>query len=187
MSGDFYTSLSVAVPSRVSTFDTAESPLTGARFAVKDLFMIEGLRLTVGCRAWYDLAQPAPFTSPVLGKLIDKGAHLIGTLKLGSLITREEPTESADYQAPFNPRSDGYQSAWSSSGGSGAAIASYDWLDFTLGTDSKYFPSSTQETFANGNGIATGSSRRPALANGAFQIRVSKNALPFEGIVPSWT
>lgn len=35
---------------------------------------------------------------------------------------------------------DGYQSAWSSNSGSGAAIAAYDWLDFTIGTDSKTPP-----------------------------------------------
>ncbi|KAK3208225.1 hypothetical protein GRF29_77g26546 [Pseudopithomyces chartarum] len=86
----------------------------------------------------------------------------------GSLITHEEPAESADYFAAVNPRGDGYQSAWSSSGGSGASLASYDWLDFTLSTDT------------------TGSSRRPALANGLFQLRISKEKPPFEGVVPSW-
>ena len=104
---------------------------------MKDLFDIEGLKVTVGCRAWYNMSFPAQKTAPVLQKLLDGGASLVGTLKLGSLITREEPAESADYLAPFNPRGDGYQSAWSSSGGSGASLASYDWLDFTLGTDSK--------------------------------------------------
>jgi hypothetical protein len=68
-------------------------------------------------------------------KLVDKGTTIVGTLKLGSLITREKPTESADYHAAFNPRGDDYQFAWSSSGGSAAAIAAYDWLDFTIATD----------------------------------------------------
>ncbi|KAH8710031.1 amidase signature domain-containing protein [Phaeosphaeriaceae sp. PMI808] len=158
----------VAVPSRIGVSKNNESPLAGARFAVKDLFDIEGLKLTVGCCAWYDLSSPAKKTAPVLQKLLDGGANLVGTLKLGSLITREEPAESADYIAPFNPRGDGYQSAWSSSGGSGASLASYNWLDFTLGTDT------------------TGSSRRPALANGLFQLRVTKSTLPFEGVIPSW-
>ncbi|KAF2815318.1 amidase signature enzyme [Mytilinidion resinicola] len=169
VSGDFYTSLSLAVPSRILPDRSAKRPLEGLRFAVKDIFEIEGLRTTVGCRAYYALSKTAPKTAPTVQKLIDAGAQLVGTLKLGSLITREEPTESADYQAPFNPRGDGYQSAWSSSGGSGAAIAAYDWLDFTISTDT------------------TGSSRRPALANGCFGIRVSSDALPSEGVVPSWS
>ncbi len=133
-------SLDVAVPARRRQGNSTNKPLQGLRFAVKDLFNISGLRPTVGCRAYYAIAEPATTTAPTLTKLIDLGANLLGTLKLGSLITKEEPSEAADYQAPFNPRGDGYQSPWSSSSGSGAAIASYKWLDFTLGTDSKQFP-----------------------------------------------
>ncbi|KAF2636358.1 hypothetical protein P280DRAFT_510592 [Massarina eburnea CBS 473.64] len=101
ISGNYYSALSVAVPSRIASSNTKKSALDGARFAVKDLFV------------------------------------------LGSFITREEPAESADYFAAFNPRGDGYQPAWSSSGGNGASLASYDWLDFTLATDSivpSWFP-----------------------------------------------
>lgn len=94
--------------------------------------------MTAGDRAFYSLSKPSQATCPAIQRLLDSGAELLGTLKLGSLIAKEEPTESVDFHAPFNPRADGYQSAWSSSGGSGAAIASYDWLDFTLGTDSKF-------------------------------------------------
>ncbi|KAF2874248.1 hypothetical protein BDV95DRAFT_666169 [Massariosphaeria phaeospora] len=126
------------------------------------------------CKAFrlYDDPQQAfivatkPHTAP--GSTFDRRMSRLEHSKLGSLITREEPTESADYQAAFNPRGDGYQSAWSSSGRSGAALASYEYLDFTLATDT------------------TGSSRRPALANGVFQIRLSQAALSLDGIVPSW-
>lgn len=124
--------------SRIPGVHAEDKPLGGVRFAVKDIFDVEGLRVTAGDRAFYSLSKPATVTSPAIKRLIDAGAELLGTLKLGSLIAREEPTESVDYHAPFNPRADGYQSAWSSSGGSGAAIASYDWLDFTLGTDSRF-------------------------------------------------
>ncbi|PSN68456.1 hypothetical protein BS50DRAFT_634027 [Corynespora cassiicola Philippines] len=133
-SGNLYTLLSVAVPSRIDYLSKSTNSLAGARLAVKEVFEIEGLRLTVGCRAWYDLYTPAEKIAPVIHKPLDKDTTLVGTLKLGSLITREELAESADYFAPFNQRGDGHQSAWSSSGGSGAALASYDWLDFTLGT-----------------------------------------------------
>jgi Asp-tRNA(Asn)/Glu-tRNA(Gln) amidotransferase A subunit family amidase len=185
LSSDFPPSLSVAVPSRVLGTNSSHGPLDGLRFAVKDLFNIEGLRPTVGCRAYYAVAEQSNTTAPALQKLIDIGANLLGTLKLGSLITKEEPAESADYQAPFNPRGDGYQSAWSSSGGSGAAVASYDWVDFTLGTDSKLSnPFACQSLTLHP--IATGSSRRPALANGCFQLRLSHDALSQDGIIPSF-
>lgn len=120
----------------------AEKPLLGARFAIKDIFDIEGLQVTAGNRAFYENSRPAPATGPAIQRLLNVGAELTGTLRLGSLIAREEPTESADWHAPFNPRGDGYQSAWSSSGGSGAAIAAYDWLDFTIAQDSKGKPPS---------------------------------------------
>jgi hypothetical protein len=137
VSGEFYQALSVAVPGRNPPNRSLKLPLEGLRFAVKDMFQIEGLRMT-GCnRAYYDLCPIAKETAPIVQSLIKGGAYLLGTLKLGSLVSREEPTESADFHAPFNPRGDGYQSAWSSSSGSGAAIAAYDWLDFTIATDSK--------------------------------------------------
>ncbi|KAJ5890023.1 hypothetical protein N7504_010833 [Penicillium tannophilum] len=166
--GDFYTSLGIAVPSRIPGIHAKDQPLGGVRFAVKDIFEIEGLRVTAGDRAFYSLSKPSQATCPAIQRLLDSGAELLGTLKLGSLIAKEEPTESVDFHAPFNPRADGYQSAWSSSGGSGAAIASYDWLDFTLGTDT------------------TGSGRRPAMANGAFQLRLTHGVIPLTNVVPSF-
>lgn len=93
--------------------------------------------MTAGNRAFYSLSTPSSKTAPILQRLIDAGAHLLGSTKLASLISKEEPTEAADFHAPFNPRADGYQSAWNSSGGSGAAIVAYDWLDFAIGSDSK--------------------------------------------------
>lgn len=135
---------------------------------MKDLFDLEGLQSSMADRAYYDFSKPAAATAPLIQRLLDGGAHIVGKLKLGSLIAREEPTEAIDWHAPFNPRGDGYQSAWSSSSGTGAAIAAYEWLDFALATDT------------------TGSSRRPALANGCFQIRLSYDALPTEGMIPSF-
>ena len=137
IAGDFYQSLSVVVPSRKPFTTVRKGPFDGLRFAVKDVFELEGLRVFIACRAYYDVSKPATATASLIQKLIDGGVHLVGTLKLGSLIAREEPTEAIDWHALFNSRADGYQSAWSSSSGSGAATAAYDWLDFTLATDSK--------------------------------------------------
>lgn len=80
-----------------------------------------------------------PETAACLQTLVDKGACLVGKVHLSILAMREDPTQCVDFQAPFNPRADGYQSPAGSSSGSGAAIASYDWLDIAIGTDSKRY------------------------------------------------
>lgn len=61
----------------------------------------------------------------------------MGSTKCSSMISREDPVEAVDFQVPWNPRGDGYQSPVGSSSGSAAGIVSYDWLDFTIGSDSK--------------------------------------------------
>jgi Asp-tRNA(Asn)/Glu-tRNA(Gln) amidotransferase A subunit family amidase len=50
------------------------------------------------------------------------------------------PRDWVDYQPPFNPRGDGYLDPGCSSAGSGAALAGYDWLDVTIGSDSELSP-----------------------------------------------
>ena len=62
---------------------------------------------------------------------------IVGKTKMNPFDMWEEPIEYVDYQAPWNPRADRYQSPGGSSLGSAAAIASYDWLDIAIGTDSK--------------------------------------------------
>ncbi|KAJ4402242.1 hypothetical protein N0V85_005352 [Neurospora sp. IMI 360204] len=54
---------------------------------------------------------------------------------MNSFANWEEPIEYVDYQAPWNPRGDQYQSMGGSSSGSAAAVAAYDWLDIAIGTD----------------------------------------------------
>jgi hypothetical protein len=65
----------------------------------------------------------------------------------------------------FNPRGDGYQDPGVSSAGSGAATASYDWVDVAIGTDTG------------------GSIRIPAGKNGVFGLRSSFDALSNEGVM----
>lgn len=47
----------------------------------------------------------------------------------------DSQSDWVDQMCPFNPRADGYQQPSSSSSGPGAAIAAYDWLDNTIGSD----------------------------------------------------
>lgn len=76
-------------------------------------------------------------SAAVVKALIDAGAQVVGKAHLSSFATMEHPTQSVDYQAPFNPRGDGYLIAGGSSGGNAAAIAAYDWLDVSFCSDSK--------------------------------------------------
>ncbi|EME42539.1 hypothetical protein DOTSEDRAFT_73403 [Dothistroma septosporum NZE10] len=160
--------LYVAAPSR-SSLVTPWQPrkqLHGKRILVKDNFDIEGVKMSLCNAAFYDLSAPAQRTAPVIQRLLECGAVIVGTTKLSSMISREEPSESMDLIAPANPRGDGKQSPAGSSSGSAAAVAAYDWVDFAIGSDS------------------TGSGRRPAVANGCFSFRVTTGTLPAEGVVP---
>lgn len=105
--------------------------------AVKDIFHVRGLRTSVCNKAYYSLYPAALKTAACVQILEKEGAHILGTTKLAAFAATEEPIECVDYQAPWNPRADGYQSPAGSSSGSGAAIASYPWLDISIGSDSK--------------------------------------------------
>jgi Asp-tRNA(Asn)/Glu-tRNA(Gln) amidotransferase A subunit family amidase len=144
------------------------------------MYRIEGLRNMLGNRGYYDVNVPATANAPAIQRLLDSGAYLVGTTKLACFAAREEPPECADYQAPYNPRGDGYQSPAGSSSGSAAAIASYDFLDFTIGSDSKFlYPLRGIVMLMAG---ATGSTRRPAFFNGCFALRPSYDKLPLDGM-----
>ena len=125
------------MPSRISVEPSQIHLLGGIRIAVKDMSHIQGLRTSLGNRGYFELYQPCAKTAVSIKRLIDAGASIIGKTKLSSFASREEPTECVDFQAPFNPRGDGYQSPAGSSSSSGAAVAAYDWLDFAIWSDSK--------------------------------------------------
>ena len=182
-SGDAYTCLAIAVPSRLYFEKTKDRPLNGVRIAVKDIFHLKGVKTSCCSRGYHDLYPPQEMTATSIQRLIDLGAIVVGKTHLSSFALREEPTECVDYQAPFNPRADGYQSPAGSSSGSGAAIASYDWLDYTFGTDSKLFLRIS--IYLPNIGSATGSGRRPALWNGSFGLRPSSKLLSPDGMVPT--
>ncbi|MCJ1384206.1 hypothetical protein MMC17_007322 [Xylographa soralifera] len=168
--GDEYQALSVAVPSRTCREKSSTLPLAGTRIVVKDMFDIKGLRTSVGNRNFFNLYPACIETATAIQRLIDAGAEVLGKSKLSSFAAREEPTESVDYQALFNPRGDGYQSPAGSSSGSAAAVSSYDWLDFAIGSDIS----------------ATGSGRRPAHWNGCFSLRPTKTAFSLKGFVKTF-
>jgi Asp-tRNA(Asn)/Glu-tRNA(Gln) amidotransferase A subunit family amidase len=165
---DAYSALSVAVPSRLYyPPPSSGKPLSGKRLAVKDLYDIRGLRTSGGSRAYRAMTDPAEDTAPALQKLIDLGAVVVGKTKTTQFALGERPTaDYVDQLAPFNPRGDGYQHPQGSSCGTGAGVASYEWLDFGTGSDTG------------------GSVRLPAQANGLFGMRITNASLPLTGILP---
>ncbi|OCL12401.1 amidase signature enzyme [Glonium stellatum] len=160
--------LSIAVPSRLRYTNTSETPLAGLRVAVKDNFNLQGLRTSLCNRAYFSTYPPCNKTAKCIQRLIDVGAVIVGTTKLASFAATEEPTQCVDYQAPWNPRADGYQSPAGSSSGSGAAVGAYDWLDIGIGSDT------------------SGSGRRPGHWNGCFAMRPTFGVIPVDGMVSSF-
>ncbi|KAM0430141.1 hypothetical protein ACHAPT_006149 [Fusarium lateritium] len=155
----------VIVPSRCYYKPSASRPLDGARIGVKDSIDIAGHKTTLNNRAWRELYPPATKHAHCVQLLLDAGAIIVGKLKLQALIVREEPVEAVEFTDPFNPRGDGYQVPSGSSSGSAAAIGSYDWLDFSVGSDTN------------------GSVRKPAHYNGCHTIRPTTGIMNNDGVV----
>ncbi|KAK8084481.1 amidase signature enzyme [Apiospora hydei] len=169
VAGTRYQTLGVAVPSRLPACDDGNQyGLSQMRIAVKDLFQLRGLKTSLCNADYYRRCPPAQATAIVVQRLVDAGAQILGLTKLSSMIAREEPLEAVDFQTPFNPRGDGYQSPAGSSSGSAVAVASYDWLDCAIGSDT------------------SGSGRRPALVNGVYQFRPTHSAVSMNGMVQTF-
>ncbi|KAK5051431.1 hypothetical protein LTR84_003083 [Exophiala bonariae] len=154
----------IPVPSKLYSRQS-DRPLTGLRFAVKDTLAIQGLRTGFGNQAWLETYPPEKTTAPAIQMLLDAGATLIGKLKPTEFAEGVDPTEWIDTICPYNPRGDGCQKPSSSSTGSAVAAAAYDWVDFTIGTDTG------------------GSIRHPAGVNGIFGQRPSHGLISLEGVL----
>lgn len=101
---------------------------------------LKGLKTGGSSRAYTELYPVKDKTAAAVQQLIDLGFVVVGKLKTTQFADSEWPTcDWIDYHGPFNPRGDGYLTPSGSSAGSASAIASYPWLDFSLGTDSKIF------------------------------------------------
>jgi hypothetical protein len=125
------------VPSRLYYLPSSEKPLSGKRIAVKDIFHIKGVRTTVSSRDFRAFFCNAKETAPMIQRLIDAGAVIIGTTKTAQFLSGELAPDWVDYSCPFNPRGDGYMEPDCSSTGSAVAAAAYDWVDVTVGSDSE--------------------------------------------------
>ncbi|KAK3393981.1 amidase signature domain-containing protein [Podospora didyma] len=159
--------LTVGVPSRLYYTKTAAKPLAGVRLGVKDIYRLAGVKGSNGNRAWYDLYPAATYTGPAIQRLIDAGAVVVGLQKTSQFANGETATADwVDYHSPFNPRGDGYQDPSSSSSGAGSSVASYEWLDIAIGSDTG------------------GSIRGPAGAQGLFGNRPSHGLVSLDNVMP---
>lgn len=125
---------------------------------LKDAFDIAGVKTSLCSKAYHALYPPA------IADLVDRGIQVLGKTKLSAFLSREEPSESVDYQTAWNPRGDGYQGPGGSSSGSTAAVAAYEWVDVGVGTDTN------------------GSIRRPARCCGVFGLRISQGVFLADGM-----
>src|SRR5438034_4063347 len=107
-------------------------PLAGLTFAAKDLFDIAGHVTGAGNPDWLALHQPAARTAPLVQRLVDSGASMVGKTHTDEL-SRGIFGENAHYGTPTNPKAPGRVPGGSSSGSAAAAAAGT--CDFALGSD----------------------------------------------------
>ena len=116
----------------VAMAGTPGGPLSGLRFAVKDVYDIAGRVSCCGNPDWLATHAPAAATAPSVQCLLDAGADLAGmtiTEELVMGMTGENPF----YGAPVNVNAPGRVSGGSSSGSAAAVAAGV--VDFALGSD----------------------------------------------------
>ncbi|HTW36764.1 MAG TPA: allophanate hydrolase [Rhizomicrobium sp.] len=136
-------------------------PLAGVPFAVKDNMDVSGLPTTAGCPAF---AYRPRDTAPVLQRLLDAGAILIGKTNLDQFATGLVGTRSP-YGACASVYNREYISGGSSSGSAVAVAAGL--VAFALGTDT------------------AGSGRVPAAFNHLVGLKPTKGRWSARGVVPA--
>ena len=143
-------------------------PLSGMTLAVKDLFHIKGLPTTAGNPDWLASHPIAEHTSPVVDKLLQQGAALVGKTITDELAYSLNG-QNIHYGTPFNVSSPERLPGGSSSG-SAVAVREGSAV-IGLGTDTG------------------GSIRVPASYNGLFGLRPTHGRISCEhmvGLAPSF-
>jgi amidase len=125
-------------------------PLAGRTFAVKDLYDVAGQRTGGGSPEWLEDHAPAETTAPVVTRLLEAGADLIGRTICDEFFYSLSGA-NAHYGTPVNVRAAGRLPGGSSSGSAAAVAAGL--CDFALGSDTG------------------GSVRVPAAFCGSFGLR----------------
>lgn len=136
-------------------------PLFGVPFAVKDNIDAAGLPTTAGCP---DFAYKPPGNAPVVERLLEAGAMLIGKTNLDQFATGLVGVRSP-YGTPKNPFDARYIPGGSSSGSAVAVAAGL--VSFALGTDT------------------AGSGRVPAAFNNLVGYKPTAGLISTTGVVPA--
>jgi allophanate hydrolase len=136
-------------------------PLAGVPFAVKDNIDVTGLPTTAGCPAYSYMPER---TAPVVQRLLDAGAILIGKTNLDQFATG-----LVGVRSPYGACSNVFDSRYISGGSSsGSAVAVAKGLvAFALGTDT------------------AGSGRVPAAFNDIVGLKPTRGLLSTNGVVPA--
>jgi amidase len=140
-----------------------EGPLSGLTFMVKDMFAIEGRKVSNGNPDFYAHATPASETASVIMRLLGAGASLTGNTICDEFFYSVLGT-NIHYGQPVNPRAGRYVTGGSSCG-SAAAVAA-QMCDFALGTDTG------------------GSIRVPASFCGLYGLRPTHGRIDTTGTTP---
>jgi allophanate hydrolase len=136
-------------------------PLYGVPFAVKDNVDVAGMPTTAGCPGF---ARPAQRSAPVVERLLQAGALLVGKTNMDQFATGLVGTRT-----PYGACSsvfDRQRVSGGSSSGSALAVAE-GIVAFSLGTDT------------------AGSGRVPAAFNGLVGLKPTRGLLSTRGIVPA--
>jgi allophanate hydrolase len=136
-------------------------PLYGIPFAVKDNIDVAGLPTTAGCPGF---AREAEQTAPVVQRLLDAGALLVGKTNMDQFATGLVGMRSP-YGACWSVF-DRTRVSGGSSSGSAVAVA-LGHVTFALGTDT------------------AGSGRVPAAFNGLVGLKPTRGLLSTRGVVPA--
>jgi amidase len=107
-------------------------PLHGLGVAVKDLYAVKGYRIGAGVPAWLREQQPAEQNSPVVQRLLDAGAHIVGIAETDEFAYSVGGINS-HYGAAPNPRVP-HATVGGSSSGPASAVA-LGQAEIGLGTD----------------------------------------------------
>ena len=141
--------------------DARDLPLYGIPFAVKDSIDVAGLPTTCGCP---DYAYVPETTAPVVSRLLEAGAVLVGKTNLDQFATGLNGTRSP-YGIPRNVHG-GDLIPGGSSSGSALAVATGQ-VPFAVATDT------------------AGSGRVPAALNAVLGFKPSRGLLSTVGLVPA--
>ncbi len=139
----------------------ASLPLYGVPFGVKDSIDVAGLPTTVACPEY---AYQAAATAPVVSRLLDAGAILVGKTNLDQFATGLNGTRTP-YTVPRSVFGNDLISGGSSSG-SALAVATGE-VPFTVATDT------------------AGSGRVPPALNGIPGFKPSRGLISTVGLVPA--